>query len=87
MRLEEVVTNHAGEVEAKKVLPGKRSIVEPRAVPRETAAAHPGVAKEPLPQVYVVNFNAGAGHFCWEEKPNEYASLVAQWWDETAAPA
>jgi pimeloyl-ACP methyl ester carboxylesterase len=22
----------------------------------------------------------GAGHFCWEEKPTEYAALVADWW-------
>lgn len=29
-----------------------------------------------------VDFIAGAGHFCWEEKPDEYASLVAQWWAE-----
>lgn len=32
-----------------------------------------------------VDFITGAGHFCWEEKPDEYASLVTQWWDETAA--
>jgi pimeloyl-ACP methyl ester carboxylesterase len=31
-----------------------------------------------------VDFIAGAGHFCWEEKPDVYASLVTQWWDETA---
>jgi len=24
----------------------------------------------------------GAGHFCWEERPSEYASLVTQWWAE-----
>jgi len=29
-----------------------------------------------------VDFIAGAGHFCWEEKPGEYAALVAQWWAE-----
>jgi pimeloyl-ACP methyl ester carboxylesterase len=29
-----------------------------------------------------VDFIAGAGHFCSEEKPDEYASLVAQWWQE-----
>jgi pimeloyl-ACP methyl ester carboxylesterase len=28
-----------------------------------------------------VDFIQGAGHFCWEEKPHEYASLVTQWWD------
>jgi pimeloyl-ACP methyl ester carboxylesterase len=22
----------------------------------------------------------GAGHLCWEEKPAEYAALVADWW-------
>jgi small-conductance mechanosensitive channel len=27
---------------------------------KSTAAAHPGVAKEPSPQVYVVNLSAGA---------------------------
>ena len=31
-----------------------------------------------------VDFIAGAGHFCWEEKPDEYAALVAQWWAENA---
>jgi potassium-dependent mechanosensitive channel len=30
---------------------------------KTTAAAHPGVAKEPTPQVYVVNFSAGAVTF------------------------
>ena len=24
---------------------------------------------------------AGAGHFCWEEKPAEYAALLTTWWD------
>lgn len=24
----------------------------------------------------------GAGHFCWEERPAEYAALVTQWWTE-----
>ena len=28
-----------------------------------------------------VDFIQGAQHFCWEEKPHEYASLVTQWWD------
>lgn len=31
-----------------------------------------------------VDFIAGAGHFCWEEKPDEYASLVTQWWQENS---
>jgi pimeloyl-ACP methyl ester carboxylesterase len=29
-----------------------------------------------------VDFINNAGHFCWEEKPDEYASLVTNWWDE-----
>ena len=28
-----------------------------------------------------VDFIQGAQHFCWEEKPHEYASLVTQLWD------
>jgi pimeloyl-ACP methyl ester carboxylesterase len=28
-----------------------------------------------------VDFIEGAGHFCWEEKPDEYASLVTDWWE------
>ncbi|MFG3305310.1 alpha/beta fold hydrolase [Streptomyces wuyuanensis] len=24
-----------------------------------------------------------AGHFCWEERPAEYARLVTEWWDES----
>lgn len=27
-----------------------------------------------------VDLIAGAGHFCWEEQPAEYARLVAEWW-------
>jgi pimeloyl-ACP methyl ester carboxylesterase len=30
-----------------------------------------------------VDFLAGAGHFCWEEKPGDYASLVTDWWHRT----
>lgn len=30
-----------------------------------------------------VDLIPGAGHFCWEEKPDEYASLVTSWWEET----
>ena len=29
-----------------------------------------------------VDLIPGAGHFCWEEKPDEYASLVTAWWEE-----
>jgi pimeloyl-ACP methyl ester carboxylesterase len=28
-----------------------------------------------------VDFIKDAGHFSWEEKPHEYARLVADWWD------
>lgn len=30
-----------------------------------------------------VDFIDGAGHFCWEENPDEYASLVVDWWEQT----
>jgi pimeloyl-ACP methyl ester carboxylesterase len=29
-----------------------------------------------------VDLIPGAGHFCWEERPDEYASLVTAWWQE-----
>lgn len=29
-----------------------------------------------------VDFIDGAGHFCWEEQPDEYAALVTNWWNE-----
>jgi pimeloyl-ACP methyl ester carboxylesterase len=32
-----------------------------------------------------VDLIAGAGHFCWEERPAEYAALVASWWDRSNA--
>ena len=28
-----------------------------------------------------VHLIEGAGHFCWEEKPREYARLITSWWD------
>jgi pimeloyl-ACP methyl ester carboxylesterase len=31
-----------------------------------------------------VDLIPGAGHFCWEEKPAEYAALVTQWWAAAA---
>jgi pimeloyl-ACP methyl ester carboxylesterase len=27
-----------------------------------------------------VDFIPGAGHFCWEERPDDYAALVIDWW-------
>ena len=32
-----------------------------------------------------VDLLAGAGHFCWEEKPAEYAALLTSWWDRDNA--
>ena len=45
---------------------------------KSTAAAHPGVAKEPSPQVYVVNFSAGALTFqlrVWIDRYEDLAQL------------
>jgi len=45
---------------------------------KSTAAGHPGVAKEPSPQVYVVNFSAGAIIFqlrVWTDQYHEWAQL------------
>jgi len=45
---------------------------------KSTAAGHPGVAKEPSPQVYVVNFTAGAITFqlrVWTDQYHEWAQL------------
>jgi pimeloyl-ACP methyl ester carboxylesterase len=28
-----------------------------------------------------LDFIEGAGHFCWEERPDEYASLATDWWN------
>ena len=45
---------------------------------KATAASHPGVAKEPLPQVYVVNFSSGAVTFqlrVWTDPNEEWAQL------------
>ena len=30
-----------------------------------------------------VDFISGAGHFCWEERPGDYAALILEWWDHT----
>jgi potassium-dependent mechanosensitive channel len=45
---------------------------------KSTAAGHPGVAREPSPQVYVVNFTAGAVTFqlrVWTDRYHEWAQL------------
>ena len=31
-----------------------------------------------------VDFMAGVGHFCWEERPEDYAALVTDWWEHTS---
>jgi pimeloyl-ACP methyl ester carboxylesterase len=31
-----------------------------------------------------VDLIAGAGHFVWEERPEDYAALVTDWWDRAA---
>jgi small-conductance mechanosensitive channel len=45
---------------------------------KSTAAAHPGVEKEPSPQVYVTNFSAGAVTFqlrAWTDRQEDWAQL------------
>ena len=45
---------------------------------KSTAAAHPGVAKEPSPQVYVANFSAGAVTLqlrAWTDRHEDWAQL------------
>jgi small-conductance mechanosensitive channel len=45
---------------------------------KSTAAAHPGVTKEPSPQVYVTNFSAGAVTFqlrAWTDRHENLAQL------------
>jgi potassium efflux system protein len=45
---------------------------------KSTAAAHPGVTKEPASQVYVVNFSAGAVTFqlrAWTDRHEDWAKL------------
>ena len=45
---------------------------------KATASAHPGVAKEPAPQVYVTNFSAGAVTFqlrAWTDRHENWAQL------------
>ena len=40
--------------------------------------------RERLPNAQV-DLIPGAGHFCWEEKPAEYAALLTSWWDRADA--
>jgi small-conductance mechanosensitive channel len=45
---------------------------------KTTVAAHPGVAREPLPHVYVTNFSAGAITFqlrAWIDRYEDLAQL------------
>jgi small-conductance mechanosensitive channel len=45
---------------------------------KSTAAAHPGVTKQPSPQLYVVNFSAGAVTFqlrAWTDRHEDWAQL------------
>jgi small-conductance mechanosensitive channel len=45
---------------------------------KSTAAAYPGVAKQPSPQVYVTNFSAGAVTFqlrAWTDRQEDWAQL------------
>jgi pimeloyl-ACP methyl ester carboxylesterase len=32
-----------------------------------------------------VDFIDGAGHFCWEERPDAYATLIVDWWNTNPA--
>src|SRR5260221_1645794 len=48
---------------------------------KRTAASHPGVAREPSPQVYVVNFTAAAITFqlrFWTEQDHEGSHLRSE---------
>ena len=45
---------------------------------KNTAAAHPGVAREPSPQVYVMNFSAGAVTCqlrAWTDRQEDWVQL------------
>jgi small-conductance mechanosensitive channel len=45
---------------------------------KRTAAAHPGVAREPSPQVYVMNFSAGAVTYqlrAWTDHQEDWVQL------------
>ncbi len=67
-RVVELSVNVVGGVESQRVVELLKS----------TAAGHPGVAKEPSPQVYVVNFTAGAVTFqlrAWTDRYQGWAQL------------
>ena len=49
------------------------------------AAVNATYLGERLPNTSV-DFIAGAGHFLWEERPDDYESLVTDWWDRTSQP-
>ena len=69
-----------------KLLPGIQKPVriiagaDDQVVPRSNAA----YLHERLPNARV-DLIPGAGHFCWEEKPDEYAALLISWWDRANA--
>ena len=67
-RAVEVTVNVAGGVDPERVIELLKS----------TATAHPGVAKEPSPQVYVTSFSAGAVTFqlrAWTDRLEDWAQL------------
>ncbi len=67
-RVVELSVNVVGGVESQRVVELLKS----------TAAGHPGVAKEPSPQVYVINFTAGAVTFqlrAWTDRYQGWAQL------------
>ena len=67
-RAVEVSVNVAGGADSQRVVELLKS----------TAAAHPGVTKEPSPQVYVTNFSAGAVTFqlrAWTNRHEDWAQL------------
>jgi small-conductance mechanosensitive channel len=67
-RVVELSVNVVGGVESQRVVELLKS----------TAAGYPGVAKEPSPQVYVVNFTAGAVTFqlrAWTDRYQGWAQL------------
>ena len=72
--------------ELAKLLPGIRTPVrivagaDDQVVPRSNAE----FLHQRLPNAQL-DLIAGAGHFCWEEKPVEYAALLTSWWDRANA--